>query len=301
MSTIPSHLIDVFSDEHDGYPDELSGEDTRDVLWETCGSASRDFPKEYWIEPKEWEERARYNTEYNLWPVNYLDRFTNQGAGNGRRGTHECTTHMLRACMESCRNRTRRIALGPPEDRRLEISAQSASVWLSCLSVYAEANPGKWGGANVRQVLEIATRRGMLPDKIQPRPWKFKHNLAGTNGAGNVNQSSGDWVAVEDFPDGWETTARHFRPLEVIFPDSWEQMVCLVLNSLAVGMGRRGHAMPYTRWYPDEKVLQCTDSYNRFTYDSIRTIKQALSGSFAIASVTLPDSWDVPAGDDMAQ
>ena len=167
---------------------------------------------------------------------------------------------------------------------------------MSPLSVYSEANPDRWGGANVRQVLEIAVRRGMLPDTIQPHDYGFRHTLQGTSGEGNSNQSGGKWIPVSRFPDGWKETARHYRPLEVIFPDSYEQAVCCVLAGLVVSVGRRGHAVPWARWMNDKRLMAYPDSYDVTRYDSEKTARSAWKGSFAIATVTIPDFWDKPAG-----
>ena len=277
-----------------GYPDALKAGDTRDVLVDVCGAASRDFPQSYWIEPKDWADKARDNDKYHTWGMNYLDRFTNQNP------THECTCHSLRANAEACRNRQRGIIFpdGPKVNYRYEESAKG-SVWLSPLSIYAEANPRQWGGANVQQVLEIACRRGFLPDKIQPREYGFKHTLQGTTGEGNSNQSHGDWVSVAKFPDGWEETAKLLKPEEVIFPESWEQAVCLVLHSQLNSVGRNGHAIPWAQLMFEGSELKAAaypDSYNVVRYDSLRTIKSAWSGSFSIASMTAPDDWSQPAG-----
>jgi len=164
FETIDPKLVDVRFTEHTGYPDRFKQMDTRDVLVSVCGSASREFPQSLWIEPKDWADKARDNDKYHTWGMNYIDRFTNQNP------THECTCHSLRANVEAARNRQRGIIFheGPKKGFRYEQS-KKGSVWLSPLSVYAEANPGQWGGANVQQVLEIACRRGMLPEKIQPR------------------------------------------------------------------------------------------------------------------------------------
>jgi hypothetical protein len=170
---IDPSLIDVFPiDEHDGYPDHLAAEDTTDALRDACGNASREFPKSLWIEPREWAERAAENDRHGLWAMNYLDRFTNQTP------THECTCHSLRANLEAARNRARGlIYAGPKVGERYAESGAAGSVWLSPLSVYAEANPDRWGGANVRQVLEPSavgccpTRcsRGTTPSGIRSR------------------------------------------------------------------------------------------------------------------------------------
>lgn len=288
---IDPKLIDFFLPEHDGYPEDMAAEDTPDAIWEAAGDASREFPKHLWIDRKDWKDRALENDKNKTWPINFIDRFTNQSP------THECTGHGYRANYEGCRNRQRRIALGPPQKGViLEASKKSASVWISVSSVYNEANPKKWGGANVRKILEIACRRGALPDKIQPRPWKFNHSLVGTNGKGNVCQSSGSWVRLSDFPAGWEETAKHFKPLEVIFPEDWEQIVCLLLHGYVVTTGRKGHCIPLSIWLPDDEVAGYVDSYDVIRYDSIRTLKSSVSSAYAIASVQAPDDWNKPAG-----
>jgi len=288
---IDPKLIDFFPDEHDGYPDHLAAEDTTDALSDACGNAAREFPESLWVEPGEWVERAKANDAANSWGLNYIDRFTNQSP------THECTCHSLRANFEAARNRARGVtyAAGPIVGRHAE-SAKYGSVWMSPLSVYSEANPDRWGGANVRQVLEIAVRRGMLPDTMQPHDYGFRHTLQGTSGEGNSNQSGGKWIPVSRFPDGWKETAKHYRPLEVIFPDSYEQAVCCVLAGLVVSVGRRGHAVPWARWMNEKRLMAYPDSYDVTRYDSEKTARSAWKGSFAIATVTIPDFWDKPAG-----
>lgn len=292
FAPVDPDLIDFVLPHHDGYPDELAAEDTQDAIRDVCGSAARDFPKSMWIEPKDWADKARDNDKYHLWPMNYIDRYTNQNP------THECTCHSLSRNAEGARNRQRGVNFpdGPKKGFRYTESAEYGSVWLSPLSVYAEANPRQWGGANVRQVMEIACRRGMLPEKIQPRDYGFKHTLQGTTGNGNSNQSRGPWVSVGNFPDGWKETAAWFKPQEVIFPGSWEEAVCLVLNGLFVSVGRNGHAVPWAQWNPTQQVMAYPDSYDVTRYDSLRTVKGAWGGSFAIATMTTPDDWLKPAG-----
>ena len=168
---------------------------------------------------------------------------------------------------------------------------------MSALSAYIEANPGQWGGANVQQVLEIAVRRGLLPDKIQPKPYKFKHSLHGTCGAGRINQSSGPWVKLSQLPEGWEETASHFKPLEVVFPSSFEQAMCLLLNSRLVSVGRDGHAVPWGGIDFDNDLVPYADSYDVIRFDSMKRAKSAWRGSFSIISTTAPDDWNNPAGD----
>jgi len=290
---IDPKLIDVVLDEHDGYPADLAAEDTRDVLWDVCGSASRDFPRSLWIEEKDWADKARENDINKTWPVNFIDRYTHQG------NSHECTAHSYSRNFEGARNRARGIIYpdGPKVNQRYEESTKSGSVWISPMSLYSEANPRQWGGANVRQIMEIAVRRGALPDRVQPAEYGFKHTLAGTAGGnGATNQSTGSWVAVRNFPDGWQETAKHFKPLEVVFPSSWQEAVCLVLHGYFVSVGRSGHAVPWSHWNPTSQAMGYVDSYNRILYDSSRTVRSAWGGSFSIITTTTPDVWSKPAG-----
>ena len=283
--------LDVVLPFDSGYPDEIAAGDTRDVLMDVCGDASREFPKSLWIEPKDWAAKAKENDVAHSWAMNYVDRFTNQNP------THECTCHSLRTNAEACRNRQIGIIYpdGPKKDFRYDDSKKFGSVWLSPLSIYSEANPGKVGGAGIRQVLEIAARRGFLPEKIQPHEYGFKHDLVGTTGKGGMNQSHGDWVALNKFPEGWEETAKWFKPLEIIFPESWEQAVCLVLHGYVVSVGRSGHAVPWSMWNAAEEVMAYPDSYDVVRFDSKGTVRGCGSGGFAIASMTAPDDWSIPA------
>lgn len=286
-------LVDVRLPFESGYSDRLKAMDTTDALVHCCGSASRAFPSSMWLERKDWRGKAKQNDEDKSWGYNRLDRFTNQNP------THECTCHSLRANVEAARNKQRGIIFndGPKKDFRYDDSKRG-SVWLSPLSVYAEANPRQWGGANVQHVLEIAARRGMLPEKIQPNDdYKFKHDLVGTTGNGGKNQSHGSWVSLEDFPDGWEETAKLFRPEEIVFPETWEQAVCLVLAGYIVSVGRAGHAVPWSFWNDEEQVMGYVDSYDVVRYDSLRTVQGCGGdGSFSVISVTAPDDWMRPAG-----
>lgn len=298
----PSLVDVVLPEDEQGYPvTEMLADRETGVLWDCCGASSRKMPEHLRVNVREWAERARENDDNGTWPTNYRDRYTNQGPGNGKRGTHECTCHSFDEDFSIARNRARAIRYpnGPKSGFRYEESAKFGSVWMSPLSLYNEANPRQWGGAGVRQVLEIACRRGILPDKLQPRDYGFKHAIHGTAGKGNNNQSSGPWVSVRDMPEGWEETAKHFKPLEVIFPESFEDAVGLILNGYAVSVGRNGHAITWSRLQFSGTELSgapYNDSYDRTLMDSVRTMRSAWQGAFSIATVTNPDDWMKPAG-----
>jgi hypothetical protein len=42
--------------------------------------------------------------------------------------------------------------------------------------------------------------------------------------------------------------------------------------------------------------MKYSDSYDLHRYDSTRTMRSAVGGAFAIASFTMPDNWQKPAG-----
>lgn len=296
FAPIPPGQVDCFGKGHDGYPERFEDDDTPDQLWDACGDASTKFTAEYWIEPSDWADRARDNDKYGGWAANYVDRFTNQSP------THECTCHSLSRLFESCRNKQRGViyAEGPKRGYRYAESAEFDSVWVSPLSIYAEANPRQWGGASIRGVLSIATRRGFLPSTKQPRDYGFAHALHDTAGRSDTdNQASGPWTRVSSFPAGWEQTAALLQPQEVIFPESWEQAVCLVLHGLGVGVGRKGHAIPWmvARFNSsgDFAGMDYVDSYQVIRTDSAATVRSAWRGSYAIETVRPPADWEDPA------
>lgn len=296
FAPVDPSLIDVRLPEHDGYPEHLAADDTPSNLFAACGSAGRKFPQSLWIEPgpdfRNWKEKARQNDELKTWGYNYCDRFTDQSP------THECTGHSHRVNMEAARNRHLGIIFpdGPKKDFRYPESAAHGSAWISVMSMYAIANPGQWGGAAISQLLDISCRTGALPDKIQPREYGFKHTLQGTAGKGNSNQSSGPWITERQFPDGWQETAKWFRSDEVIVPDTWEQMMCLLLHSMIFSVGRNGHAVPYAGINFASEAIPYIDSYNVIRYDSFSLSRSAFRGGYAIATMTMPSDRFKPAG-----
>lgn len=295
---IPGNLIDTFEpvsslvDGHCGYTPELAKSDTPQALRDACGDAVRDFPSGLWIEEKDRKDRAKLNDETRSWAMNFVSSFTNQSP------THECTCHDLIQGFRVARNKQRGIIYpeGPKSGFRYPASVKG-DVFFSPLSVYAEANPGQWGGAGCIQVLNIACRRGILPDKIQPAEYRFKHTLQGTSGRGNNNQSGGSWIPVRQFPDGWQDTAKLFMPQEVVVTTKWEEALCLLLHGYKIDYGRSGHAVGPAMWNAASNSFPYPDSYDVVRVDSFGTFRSAVSGgAYCIISVTAPDNWLDPAG-----
>lgn len=264
-----------------GYSEDVAKEDSVETF---AAAGMVDFPSHLWIEPNDWKEWAEQNDEYGTWPEDFRNRFTNQSP------THECTTHALLQNMEIAWNRQRK--------------AKQSAVYLSALSVYAEANPRQWGGASVQGVMKIAMRRGMLPEHNGPlgvgtQKQLYKHTL--NLSAGKSSRDGGSWVSLRNFPDGWEATAKHFKPIEVINIDSWEQHVCLVLRGICVSNGRSGHAIPHVKivWRGGDLFSQYSDSYDLHRYDSVSYIRRGVGSAYGIVTTTLPDDWAKPAGEDM--
>jgi hypothetical protein len=285
-------------DGHCGYTEEHRKADTPQALRDACGDATRDFPSGLWIEAKDRPARAEQNDKLRTWAMNYVSGFTNQGGGGGGYSTHECTCHDLIQNFRVARNRQRGMiyADGPKVDFRYPQSA-TGDVFPAPMSVYPEANPAQWGGAGCIQVLNIACRRGILPDKTQPHDYKFKHTIHGTCGKGGINQSRGPWVPLSQFPEGWQETAKLFKPLEVIVTENWEEALCLLLHGFKISYGRSGHAVGPALWNHASNAFPYPDSYDVVRVDSFSTFKRAVAGgAYCITSVTAPDNWLDPAG-----
>ena len=257
-----------------GYNEKWAARDTNDALAMMAGS--REFPEHLRIDEKDWKDCASDNDKYGTWPVNYSSRYTNQSP------THECTCHSLIQNFEIAWNRQQ--------------ASKNNPVWMSPLSVYAEANPRIRGGSYVMKVLEIAIARGILPENNGPKgngtqKDKFEHTLYQT--AGN---NGGKWVAVSNFPSGWRDTAKHFRPLEIFNITTWREHVMAILQGYCVSNGRAGHAIPHVKieWKGGKLHSMYRDSYDVDRYDSVNYIKKGVGGAFCIATTTIPDDWNNP-------
>jgi hypothetical protein len=282
--SFPDSDLDYVLPNPDGYGASVAAEDSVETF---AAAGFVDFPDEYWIEPKDWEDYARENDKHKSWADDYSNRFMNQA------NTHECTCMSLAQIMEIVWNQQRGM-VGPD------------SVYFSPLGTYEEANPRQRGGASIRGVLTLAMRRGMVPEYHGPegpntQRDKFQFTRVGTCGKGNATQSRGAWLPYSQYPAGHQNTSRHFMPLKVINIRSWEQHFCLLLRGRAVGNGRSGHAIPHVKAVKrgGEWVSQYKDSYDVYRYDSIRMVKSGVGASFCVASMTMPDDWKRPAGSDM--
>lgn len=284
-------LIDQPPPSDSGYSKELKERDTVDVLKEACGDALREFPKEWWVEPRDWEDFARDNDRYKTWPRNRHLAHSHQG------NSHECTAHSHQKGFTVARNKAMGLIL--PDIQPGLFSAESmrfGCVQVSPLSLYGIVNPGEWGGAMIRDVLNASIKYGFLPDPKQPRDYGFKHTLHSTTGPTNGTQTGGRFVPGNRFPDGCDETRRWLRVDEVIFPSSLEEAVCIVLWGHCVHVGRDGHAVPWDYFHARDKAIGYLDSYNRFLADSWNVARYAWQGSYAIISVTTPDDWLKPCG-----
>jgi hypothetical protein len=286
---IDPKLIDVF-DVQGGYVD--GEEDTPDGLFSACGSAARKFPASMLVPRDERKDMARENYRLKTWGINYLDRFTHQG------NSHECSAHAVTRSIEAARNRHRGIIYpdGPRKDFRYTDSSKG-SVWLSPLSLYLESNPSQWGGSNIVRNVNIAQRRGPLPDRVQPAEYGFRHMLQGSAGGRNSsNQSIGPWVSLRNLPQGFEETSKHFRPLEIFIIENEDEGISALLHGGVIAYGRRGHAVPVARWDHGQDVYAYVDSYDRVLYDSAATFRSACQGAVCVWTTEQPSDWLKPAG-----
>jgi len=264
-------LLDVVLPDS-GYVDD--GQDTSENF---AGlQSSREFPGNLWIDPDDWKDAARENDRFGTWAETTrqnIGRFTNQSP------THECTCHSL--------------IQGAEAAYRVQ-SGFKYNIALSPISVYAEANPRQWGGANCLNVLRIAMERGFLPEPVHGQSEIFEHTLHGTCGQGNENNSRGDWVPLSQFPDGWKRTAGELKPIEAINPRTIEQCVCLILAGYVVNVGRNGHAVPWNHlvWRGRAMYFGYADSYDIVRYDSWRTARGAVGGASSITLMSTPATFE---------
>jgi len=287
---IDRSLIDVFPSVPTGYID--GDEDTADNLFAACGESARAFPKEMMVPKSERKAMAEANDRNRTWGLNYLSRFTAQG------NSHECAGHAVTRSIEAARNRLRGIIYdeGPRKNFRYTASAKG-DVYLSPLSLYLEANPSQWGGSNIVRNVNIAQRRGVLPDRVQPAEYGLRHTLHGSaGGKESSNQSIGPWVRLRDLPEGFEDTSKHFRPLEIIIIENEDQGISALLHGGVIAYGRSGHAVAVAGWKHAQDIYPYADSYDRVLYDSARTFRSACRGAVCVWTTTQPQDWLKPAG-----
>ncbi len=155
---------------------------------------------------------------------------------------------------------------------------------------------------NQQRLLQVDAN-GVVNAAVNSQQKFFKHTLNRTAGTSDPDRGGGRWVSVGNFPDGWKDTAKHFKPLKVINPRSYEEMVCLIIRGFACGVGRSGHAIPYCEivWDDGQLYAKYSDSYNTYRYDSVRMMRSAVGGAYSIVSTTVPDDWSRPAGEEMRE
>jgi hypothetical protein len=132
---------------------------------------------------------------------------------------------------------------------------------------------------------------------VQPAEYGLRHTLHGSaGGKESSNQSIGPWVSLRNLPDGWEETAKHFRPLEIIIIENEDQAVSALLHGGVIAYGRRGHAVAVAGWKHDQDIYPYADSYDRVLYDSAATFRSACRGAVCVWTTTQPQDWMKPAG-----
>lgn len=276
-------LLDFVHPEETGYSEDVSKHDGIEAF---ADAGFIDFPSELYVDPKDYDKFAEERDATKTWALDFSNRFTNQSP------THECTTHAFIQGFECTYN--------------MQLGGLFYPVWVSPLSLYSEANPRVRGGAIVKEIARIALRRGVLPEYNGPNGQGtqrqfFKHTL--NCSAGNSDRDGGPWVALRNFPEGWESTAACFMPDKIINIRYWEEHMSLLFRGYCVPNGRSGHSIPHMRavkqggnWYSCYK-----DSYDILRYDSIRNVRNGVGSAYCIMSVKRPVAPDRPCGDLMAK
>jgi len=233
------------------------------------------LPDSFYIPRSEWDDRIREH-EKNKSSADYFSgRFTHQG------NSHECVCHAAQQLFMTAYNR--------------QFNGLGHDVWFSPLALYTRITGGRrWGGSNVRDSCEEMIARGMLPDHDGPagdnaQTKIYEHTLHQTSGRTEDHWPTSGWVTPRQLPDGWETTAKQFRALEVyLIPREVEAHASVLLHGMALSNGRQGHSIGHVKLIKENGryLSQYKDSYNVMRYDSERWMD---SGGFCIRSVTTPD------------
>ena len=245
---------------------------------------AKPFPREWLIDKSEWRDRLEEHKKYGTFAEAYSGRHLNQGPNS-----HECVSHASTHCFETTYNR--------------QMAGLGHQVWFSPLALYTRVTGGRrWGGSNVISTMYemMSDDGGMLPEHDGPdgkntQYEKFKHTVHQTSGRSEQWWPTKGWIKPRELPDGWRSTAEHFRCLEVYTIPSMEAHMSALLGGPSMGVcnGRNGHSIAHLsavydngRWYSRYK-----DSYDVFRHDSLRL----LGGGYCIRAVTMPHDPKNPA------
>ncbi|GIW60127.1 MAG: hypothetical protein KatS3mg087_1193 [Patescibacteria group bacterium] len=215
------------------------------------------------IDEEAWDEIIEEINKKKLGIVELVPHIYNQG----KEGT--CTSNATCAAM----NLIASLQFG---DNRIPI--------LSPISLYKRVAPGPNTGSSVKDNVDEAMARGVLP--LDSYKEKFKHTMPAV---GYRNR----------MPDNWQETAELFRIGEVYVCRDYRAVVSAILRGHPVIVGRQGHAILYVSVRRDNRRRLIVDYQNswgnwgygmgKFSYgfggDSFDNLRRASQWAVAVRSI----------------
>lgn len=253
---------------------------------ELFAAGAQPFPDALRIPRTDWDDWINENDKHKSAAIDFSARQTHQG------GSHECVCHASVQLFEVAYNG--------------QLGGIPHAFYGAPLGLYTLITGGRqFGGSNVMDALREMMARGILPEHDGPE-WlggkggqakRFKHTIHQTSGRSEDHWPTKGWIKESEFPQGWESTARHFRVLEAFTIPDREAHASIILRGRGVVNGRQGHSIPHLQIVKSngKYLSKYRDSYLRDLFDS----ESLWGGGYTIASVTAPDDPTKPAGADM--
>lgn len=178
----------------------------------------------------------------------------------------------------------------------------------SPMAGYINQTTRRHSGSTMWGAMEWATTVGLLPERSSAKSHAagltLCHDRAKALCKHTWHQNT-PFTQRSQLPDGWRTTAKHFRVLEWVRLDHAEHFASALLHRLPIVYGRQGHSICACDLVQDTRgrwLAEYIDSYdtdrgdNGRLYDSERNWNTG--GAWAAMSVTLPANPLAPCGND---
>jgi len=229
-----------------------------------------EFPPEMVIPREQWAARIAANQAARFSPTMYVSHMHFQAP------EHSCVSNATTTAVEV-----------------VWFRQTGYQVKLSPMSLYCRMNSRRWGGSSVFGNLIEAAERGILPEDTPGNRRLF---------GSHVTHENTPYFQASELPSGWESTAKHFRPLLFFRIRTKEQFATALLRGWPIVDGRDGHSICHLELVvKDGRFLsKYADSYGEgrgdggYLYDSEG--KWSTNGTWCLVSVAMPDNPRFPAG-----
>lgn len=166
------------------------------------------------------------------------------------------------------------------------------SIDFSPMHLYARICSSRHSGSYMMDALSESAKNGFVPEDTAKNRLLFN----------SVFHQNTPWIPESRLPPGWQTTARHFRPLEWYkLPNDRDAFGSALISDWPICYGRSGHSIAALELDWDGKFLACyAQSYGveagdqGYQFDSEKNWET--DGAWCLRSVTLPDDPSKPAG-----